>query len=157
MKTLLIVVGKTTNKALQTLLADYQARIAHHMHFTVEVQPELKNTRALTHGQQKQHEARQLLTRLHPGDHIVLLDPGGVQLTSTQLAQWLAQRQAAAPRRLVFIIGGPYGFHNTIYQAAAEKIALSKLTFSHQTVRLIFLEQLYRACTIIRGLPYHHE
>ena len=157
MKTLLIVVGKTTNKALHTLLADYQARIARYMPFTVEVQPEPKNTRALTTEQQKQHEARQLLTRLQPGDHIVLLDPRGTQHTSTGLAQWLAARQTAAPRRLVFIIGGPYGFHDTIYQAAKEQIALSRLTFSHQIVRLLFLEQLYRACTILRGLPYHHQ
>ena len=112
---------------------------------------------AVRKGKQKAAEGDLILRQLQPSDHVVLLDEHGLELRSVELARWLQQKQTAAPRRLVFVIGGPYGFSDAVRAAAAEQLSLSPLTFSHQLVRLLFVEQLYRAQTIIRGEPYHHE
>ncbi len=156
MKTELILVGKTVNKHFTTLINDYVERITHYMPFVITVLPELKNTKALTEEQQKEREGELILSRLQPSDTVVLLDEHGLLLRSIELASWLERKQQHA-RRLVFVVGGPYGFSPAVYKRANEKLSLSPLTFSHQMVRLVFVEQLYRACTIIKGEPYHHE
>ena len=156
MKTILLQVGKTANKHIQALLDDYQERISHYLPFELITIPELRNTKNFTPQQQKQAEGELIMRQLQPADHVVLLDEHGLQLRSLQLAQWLERKQSTL-RRLVFVIGGPYGFSPDVYQRAQEQLSLSPLTFSHQMVRLVFTEQLYRACTIIKGEPYHHE
>ena len=156
MKTILILVGKTTNKIFQTGINDYTERIGHNIPFNITTIPELKNTKSLSEEQQKQKEGELILKEILSSDTVVLLDERGKDFRSIEYAEWLRQRQATA-RRLVFVIGGPYGFSKDVYDRANEKISLSKMTFSHQMVRLIFTEQLYRACTIIKGEPYHHE
>jgi 23S rRNA (pseudouridine1915-N3)-methyltransferase len=156
MKTLLIMVGKTTNRHFQAGIDDYVDRITHYMPFELTVIPELKNTKSLTEDQQKSAEGELILKLLQPSDTVVLLDEHGRQLRSVEFARWLEQKRNTA-RRLVFIIGGPYGFSEAVYKRANEQLSLSSMTFSHQMIRLVFTEQVYRACTIIRGEPYHHE
>lgn len=156
MKTILIQVGKTVNKHFVATIGDYVERIGHYMPFEVVTIPELKNTKHLTEEQQKQAEGEQILKLLQPADTVVLLDEHGREYRSIEFARWLEQKQQSA-RRLVFIIGGPYGFSAAVYARANELLSLSKMTFSHQMIRLTFTEQIYRACTIIKGEPYHHE
>ena len=156
MKTELIMVGKTVDKLYTKGIGDYQERIGHYMPFNITVIPALKNTKSLSEDQQKQAEGELILRLIQPSDTAVLLDEHGAERTSMEMATWLTRKQQTA-RRLVFIIGGPYGFSADVYGRADEKISLSRMTFSHQMVRLIFVEQLYRACTIIRGESYHHE
>ncbi len=156
MKTILILVGKTTDKHFQAGISDYAERIAHYMPFDIVTIPELRNTKSLSEDQQKTMEGELILKQLQPSDTLVLLDEHGKEFRSIELAKWLEQKQQTA-RRLVFVIGGPYGFSEAIYKRANEQLSLSKLTFSHQMVRLVFTEQIYRACTIIKGEPYHHE
>lgn len=157
MKVTFLVVGRTIDKHLTTLINDYAERVKHYVPFEMVVVPELKNTKALSAEQQKERESELLQKQLRPGDHIVLLDEGGREFRSMEFAAYLEKKQAQAARRLVFIVGGPYGFAPAIYALANEKVSLSKMTFSHQIVRLFFVEQLYRAMTILRGEPYHHE
>ncbi len=157
MKLSLLVIGKTTDKHVQVLINDYASRLSHYVPFSLDVIPELKSTKALTIDQQKAMEAELIRRQLQPGDHIVLLDEHGTERRSVDFAAWLGKRLAAGSRRIVFIVGGPYGFDAAIHQLAAEEISLSQMTFSHQLIRLLFVEQLYRACTIMRGEPYHHE
>lgn len=156
MKALLLQVGKTVNKHFTAGIDDYASRIAHYMPFEMVTIPELRNTKSLSEEQQKTAEGESILRLLQPSDYVVLLDEHGQELRSIELARWLQQKQQTT-RRLVFVIGGPYGFSPVVYQRANEQLSLSRLTFSHQMVRLVFTEQLYRACTIIRGEPYHHE
>lgn len=156
MKVLLLQVGKTVNKHFIAGISDYAERISHYMPFDITTIPELKNTKNLTEEQQKTAEGELILRQLQTSDHVVLLDEHGHKFRSVELARWLQQKQLSA-RRLVFVIGGPYGFSPAVYQRANEQLSLSRLTFSHQMVRLVFTEQLYRACTIIKGEPYHHE
>ena len=156
MKTILILVGKTTDKHFQAGISDYTERISHYMPFDIVTIPELKNTKSFSEEQQKTMEGELILKQLQASDTLVLLDEHGKELRSIELAKWLEQKQQTA-RRLVFVIGGPYGFSEAVYSRANEKLSLSKLTFSHQMVRLVFTEQIYRACTIIKGEPYHHE
>ncbi len=156
MKTILILVGKTTDKHFHAGISDYAERIAHYMPFDIVTIPELRNTKSLSENQQKTMEGELILKQLQPSDTLVLLDEHGKEFRSIELAKWLEQKQQTA-RRLVFVIGGPYGFSEAIYKRANEQLSLSKLTFSHQMVRLVFTEQIYRACTIIKGEPYHHE
>ena len=155
MKTLLIQVGKTVNKHFQAGISDYVERIGHYMPFEVVTIPDLKNTQSLSEEQQKQLEGEQILKQLQPSDTVVLLDEHGREYRSIEFARWLEQKRNTA-RRLVFVIGGPYGFSQEVYARANEQLSLSKMTFSHQMIRLTFTEQVYRACTIIRGEPYHH-
>ena len=156
MKTTLILVGKTTNKHLATVIDDYVGRIGHYMPFSVVVVPELKNTKALSEEQQKEREGELILQKIKPTDTLVLLDERGSELSSVAFSQWLQRKQSSA-RSLVFVIGGPYGFSKAVYNRADEQLSLSRMTFSHQLIRVVFAEQLYRACTIIKGEPYHHE
>ena len=156
MKTILILVGKTQNKIFKVGIDDYVNRIEHYMPFSLTTIPELKNTKSLSEDQQKQKEGELILKEIQPSDTVVLLDEYGAEFRSIEYAKWLKQKQNTA-RRLVFVIGGPYGFSPDVYARANDKISLSRMTFSHQMVRLIFTEQLYRACTIIKGEPYHHE
>lgn len=141
----------------QSIIDDYSERVKHYTPFEVTVIPELKNTKSLSQEQQKQMEGEQILRQLQESDHVVLLDEHGQELRSIEFATWISKKQQAVSRRLVFVIGGPYGFSPTIYQRANEKLSLSKMTFSHQMVRMIFIEQLYRAFTILKGEQYHHE
>jgi 23S rRNA (pseudouridine1915-N3)-methyltransferase len=156
MKTELIMVGRTVDKHLTALFDDYTGRIGHYMPFSVTVIPELRNTKSLSVEQQKQQEGELLLRLVNSGDHLVLLDEHGKEPRSLELADWLECKRRGG-RRLVFAVGGPYGFSPAVYARADEKLSLSRLTFSHQLVRVVFVEQLYRACTIIKGEPYHHE
>ncbi len=156
MKTQLILVGKTTNKHLATVIDDYVGRIGHYMPFSVVVVPELKNTKALSEEQQKEREGELILQKIKPTDTLVLLDERGSEFGSVAFSQWLQRKQSSA-RNLVFVIGGPYGFSKAVYNRADEQLSLSRMTFSHQLIRVVFAEQLYRACTIIKGEPYHHE
>ena len=156
MKTLLILVGKTTDRHFQAGIADYTERIGHYMPFELVTIPELKNTKSLSEDQQKTAEGELILKLLQPSDTVVLLDEHGCELRSIEFARWLEQKRNTA-RRLIFIIGGPYGFSPAVYARANEQLSLSKMTFSHQMIRLVFTEQVYRACTIIKGEPYHHE
>ena len=156
MKTILILVGKTTDKHFFAGIADYVERIGHYMPFELVTIPELKNTKSLTEEQQKVAEGELILKQLQASDTVVLLDEHGKEFRSIEFARWVEQKRNTA-RRLVFIIGGPYGFSSAVYDRANEQLSLSKMTFSYQMIRLVFTEQVYRACTIIRGEPYHHE
>lgn len=157
MKIALLVVGRTVEKHYIAGINDYVERIKHFIPFDMEVIPELKNTKSLTMKQQKEKEGELILKFLQPGDVAVLMDEGGKEFRSVEFAGWVEKKIHMVNRRLVFIIGGPYGFSPKVYQTVQEKISLSKMTFSHQMVRLIFVEQLYRAMTILNNGPYHHE
>ncbi len=156
MKTELILVGRTQSRLTEEGMADYARRVAHYMPFNVEVIPELKNTRAMSHDEQKQREGELILKRIGTADHVVLFDEHGRQYRSVDFARWLQKKQAAG-QKLVLVVGGPYGFSEAVRKRADEAVSLSPMTFSHQMVRLIIAEQIYRACTIIKGEPYHHE
>ena len=156
MKTNLLLVGKTTDKHFNAGIKDYAERITHYMPFEINVIPELKNTKAMSEDVQKEKEGELILKEIQGGDTVVLLDEHGSEMRSIEFASWLEKKQLHA-RRLVFVVGGPYGFSKDVYARADEKISLSRMTFSHQMIRLVFTEQVYRACTIIKGEPYHHE
>ncbi len=156
MKCILILVGKTSNKHIQACLQDYSDRVKHYMPFDLIVIPELKNTKNFTEEQQKTQEGDLILKQIQTSDTVILLDERGKEFRSLEFASWIENKQQNT-RRLVFVIGGPYGFSQSVYARAQEKISLSKMTFSHQMVRMIFTEQLYRACSILKGEPYHHE
>ena len=157
MKFTLLVVGRTVEKHYITAIDDYVSRTKHFTQFDREVIPELKNTKSLSMEQQKEKEAELILKALQPGDVVVLLDEHGKEFRSIEFADWIERKMHTVNKRLVFIIGGPYGFSPKVYAVAQEKISLSKMTFSHQMIRLIFVEQLYRAFTILNNNPYHHE
>lgn len=156
MKIELIVVGKTADARLSALIDDYLSRIAHYSSFEMITVPERRNTKSISREQQKRDEGAAVLRRLQQSDSVVLLDEHGTEMSSTELARYIEKLQSTA-RRLVFVVGGPYGFCDEMHARADDKLSLSRLTFSHQMVRLIFVEQLYRAFTIIKGEPYHHE
>lgn len=157
MKITFLVIGKTTEKRVETLIDDYRQRLTHYAAFDIDVIPELRNTKALTIEQQKAQEAELLRQKFQSGDIIVLLDEHGTQRRSVDFAAWLQKKMLSGARRLVFVVGGPYGFDASIYKLAQEQMSLSLMTFSHQLVRLFFVEQLYRAFTILKNEPYHHE
>lgn len=156
MKITLLVVGKTTDTHIELLIQEYQKRLAHYIPFNIQVIPELKNTKALTPEQQKQTEGELILRTINSSADLVLLDEHGKEFRSIEFADYVQKRMSSG-RDVVFVVGGPYGFSEAVYQRANGKISLSKMTFSHQMVRLFFVEQLYRAMTILRGEPYHHE
>lgn len=155
MKTTLILVGKTNGKLFNEGIDDYAKRIGHYTPFAVKVLPELKSTKSLSESQQKDKEGKMILKSISPSDFVVLLDEHGTEYRSMEFAKWIEKRRNGG-RDLVFVIGS-YGFSPDVYNRADALISLSRMTFSHQMVRLIFVEQLYRACTIIKGEPYHHE
>ncbi len=157
MKTILLVVGKTVEPHFIAGINDYLQRTKRYLAFDMEVIPELKNTKSLTEEVQKEKEGELILKALQPGDVVVLLDEGGKEMRSMEFADYMKRKMNTVNKRLVFVIGGPYGFSPKVYAAAQEKISLSRMTFSHQMVRLIFVEQLYRAMSILAGSPYHHE
>lgn len=156
MKITLLVVGKTTDSHIEALIQEYQKRLTHYLPFTLQVIPELKNTKALTSEQQKQAEGELILRTITPATDLMLLDEHGKEYRSIEFADYVQKRMSSG-RDVVFVVGGPYGFSEAVYQRANGKISLSKMTFSHQMVRLFFVEQIYRAMTILRGEPYHHE
>lgn len=155
-KTTLILIGKTADKNFAAGIDDYSQRLRHYMPFEIKVLPELRNTKAMSEDQQKEKEGEMILRIVSSSDFVVLLDEHGSEYRSVEFARWLEKRRNGG-RNLTFVIGGPYGFSADVYKRANDKISLSRMTFSHQMVRLIFCEQLYRACTIIKGEPYHHE
>jgi 23S rRNA (pseudouridine1915-N3)-methyltransferase len=157
MKITFITVGKTVDSYLKTGIDIYVNRLKHYTKLQIIEIDELKNTKTLTRDQQKTKEAELILKKISPLDHVILLDENGTELTSTQFAAYINKKAIGSTSNLVFIVGGPYGFDTTVYQRANDKISLSAMTFSHQMVRLFFVEQLYRAFTIIKGEPYHHE
>jgi 23S rRNA (pseudouridine1915-N3)-methyltransferase len=153
----LIVIGKTNARYLQEGIDEYIKRLKHYIPYSITVLPDIKNTKKLTEEQQKEAEGKLMLDALKPGDCLVLLDERGKEFTSVAFADYLQRKMNAGLRRLVFVIGGPYGFSQSVYDRAVEKISLSKMTFSHEMIRLFFTEQIYRAMTIQRGEPYHHQ
>jgi 23S rRNA (pseudouridine1915-N3)-methyltransferase len=156
MKITLLVVGKTTDVHIETLIQEYQKRLTHYIPFALQVIPELKNTKALTPEQQKQAEGELILRTITTATDLILLDEHGKEFRSIEFSDYL-QKKMSAGRDVVFVVGGPYGFSDAVYQRSNGKISLSKMTFSHQMVRLFFVEQVYRSMTILRGEPYHHE
>lgn len=156
MKIVLLVIGKTDAGYFVEAIREYANRLAHYLPFELQVIPDIKNVRNLSEAVQKEKEGELILKAVQGGDYLVLLDEKGKEYTSVQFAGYLEKKMQAVPKRLIFVIGGPYGFSEAVYKAASEKISLSKMTFSHQMIRLIFVEQIYRAMTIIAGEPYHH-
>ncbi len=157
MKITLTVVGKTEVGFVRQGIEEYVKRLQHYAQFSLHYISDVKATRNMSEAQQKETEGRALLGALEPSDHVVLLDEHGSERTSMEFSQWLQRRMASGSKRLVFVVGGPYGFSPAVYDRANEKISLSKMTFPHELVRLVFVEQLYRAFTILRHEPYHHE
>ena len=157
MKISLVVIGKTDANYFSEAIREYQNRLVHYIPFEMQIIPDIKNAKNLSESQQKEKEGELILKALQPGDVVVLLDEHGKEFRSIEFAEWAEKKMHTVNKRLVFIIGGPYGFSKDVYAAAQEKISLSKMTFSHQMIRLIFVEQLYRAMNILAGGPYHHE
>lgn len=153
----LIAIGKTDRKQLQLLIDDYQKRLSFYIKFSFEIVPDIKNVKHLSETQQKQKEGDVILSKISNSDVLVLLDENGKHFTSVQFSQYLQKHMNSGIKQLVFVIGGPYGFSEDVYAKAQAKISLSKMTFSHQMVRLFFIEQLYRGFTILRNEPYHHK
>lgn len=153
----LLAIGKTDNKELQKLISIYQQRLGHYIKFQLEIIPDLKKTKNLSEDQQKIREGELIIKSLSPMDILLLLDENGKQYSSIDFSQFLQKKMNAGIKQLVFVIGGPYGFSDEVYKIASGKISLSKMTFSHQMVRLFMVEQLYRAFTILRNEPYHHR
>ena len=153
----LIVIGKTDSKEVTSLVEMYTKRINFYNKFTITYIPDLRNTKSLSESQQKAAEGEAILKLIDSSDRVVLLDEKGAEFRSVEYAEWLQKRMNSGVKRLVFVIGGPYGFSEAVYSRADEKISLSKMTFSHQIIRAIFTEQLYRAFTILHNEPYHHE
>ncbi|WP_454803877.1 23S rRNA (pseudouridine(1915)-N(3))-methyltransferase RlmH [Mucilaginibacter phyllosphaerae] len=157
MKITFITVGKTEDAYLKEGIEKYVKRLKHYTKLELIDIPELKNTKALTEEQQKAKEAELILKKITVQDHVILLDENGLEFTSVQFANYINKRSVSSSANLIFIVGGPYGFDQSIYQRANDKLSLSRMTFSHQMVRLFFVEQLYRAYSIIKGEPYHHQ
>jgi len=157
MKITLLVVGKSTNAHLIKLQEEYQNRLKFYIQFEMTIVPELKNTKNLSINEQLEKEADLIIKQLEYSDEVILLDEKGKQFTSVGFSDFIAKKILASHKRMVFVVGGPYGFSDRIYQRANGKISLSAMTFSHQMIRVIFVEQLYRAMTILKGEPYHHE
>ena len=153
----LIVVGKTDMQEVQALVAMYSQRLNHYVRFAITTIADVRNTKKLSESEQKRLEGEAILRLVNDSDYLMLLDEHGAELRSIEFAELLQRRMLAGTKRLVFVIGGPYGFSEMVYQRANSKLSLSKMTFSHQIVRAIFTEQLYRAFTILKNEPYHHE
>ena len=157
MKISLLVIGKTDEAYLQKGLEIFLKRVPHYVQFEMKVIPDIKNAKSLSEEQQKDKEGEMILQQILPSDELFLLDENGIEVSSVDFARFLEKKMLSGIKRLVFVIGGPYGFSGNVYSRAIGKISLSKMTFSHQMVRLIFAEQLYRALTILKGEPYHHQ
>ncbi|MCZ4320162.1 23S rRNA (pseudouridine(1915)-N(3))-methyltransferase RlmH [Aequorivita viscosa] len=157
MKITLLAIGKTDNKQLQTLIDDYTKRLGFYVPFTMEVIPDVKHAKNLSETLQKQAEGDEILKRTSTADVLILLDEKGKSHTSEGFANYLQKKMNSGLKNLIFVIGGPYGFSDAVYDRANGKVSLSAMTFSHQMVRLFFIEQLYRGFTILRNEPYHHR
>lgn len=157
MQITLIAIGKTDRPELEQLIALYEKRLKHYIKFEFVVLPDIKNSKNLSEAQQKEKEGELILAQLQPTDTLVLLDENGKQYTSLDFAQFLQKKMNSGLKNLVLAIGGPYGFSDAVYAKCNGKISLSKMTFSHQMVRLFLVEQLYRGFTILRNEPYHHQ
>ena len=157
MKISLLTIGKTEEKYLKEGIEKYLKRLKHYVSFQVIELPELKNTKNLSEDQQKDKEAELVFKNISNTDYLILLDEKGQELSSLQFSGFLNKKMLGSVQHVVFIIGGPYGFNEKVYSRANDKISLSRMTFSHQMIRLFFVEQLYRAFTILKGEPYHHE
>ena len=153
----LIAIGKTDNKQLTALIDTYIKRLSFYIKFSLEIIPDIKNSKNLSEVQQKQKEGELILNKLNPTDIIILLDENGKEFDSIGFSTYLQKHMNSGIRQLVFIIGGPYGFSEDLYKKANGKISLSKMTFSHQMIRLFFIEQIYRGFTILKNEPYHHR
>ncbi len=153
----LIAIGKTDNKQLNALIDEYQKRLSFYVKFNFEVIPDIKNVKNLSEKQQKEKEGALILKKMNSTDTLIILDENGKQFSSVHFSEYLQKQMNSGLKNLVFVIGGPYGFSEEIYKRAQGKIALSKMTFSHQMVRLFFIEQLYRGFTILKNEPYHHR
>ncbi len=152
-----MAIGKMQSRYLEEGMKLYMGRISHYVPFEQLLLPDVKNTKALTEALQKEREGQTMLAALQPGDVVILLDERGEEMTSRQFSSFIDRRMSSGIKRLVFVIGGPYGFSEAMYARADGKISLSRMTFSHEMVRLFFVEQIYRAVTILRGEPYHHD
>lgn len=157
MKIILVVIGKTNGKFLIEGINEYTKRLSYYIPFNIEYLPDVKNNKKLSEDQQKTLEGNTILGALEKSDYVVLLDEHGKEFTSVEFSKYIEKKMTTVPKRLVFIVGGPYGFAQEVKDRANEKISLSKMTFSHEMIRLIFTEQLYRAMTIMNNEPYHHE
>lgn len=153
----LLAVGKTDSSELQNLISVYEQRLGHYIKFNLEVIPDLKKTKNLSVDQQKTKEGELILKSLSNTDVLILLDENGKHYSSVDFSNYLQKKMNSGLKQLVFLIGGPYGFSDEVYKVSTGKISLSKMTFSHQMVRLFIVEQLYRAFTILRNEPYHHQ
>lgn len=153
----LIAIGKTDNKNLQSLLDDYIKRLSFYIKFSIDIIPDIKNVKNLSEDQQKQKEGELILSKLNGTDVLILLDENGKQFDSVNFSEYLQKHMNSGIKQLVFVIGGPYGFSEEVYNKANGKLSLSKMTFSHQMIRLFFTEQLYRGFTILKNEPYHHK
>ncbi len=153
----LIAIGKTDNKALQSLIDDYTKRLSFYIKFDLDIIPDIKNVKNLSEAQQKEKEGELILGKLTPTDQLILLDENGTTFSSVGFSDYLQKKMNSGTKTLVFVIGGPYGFSAEVYKKAQGKVSLSEMTFSHQMVRLFFIEQLYRSFTILRNEPYHHQ
>lgn len=151
------MIGKTSDKHLEKLTDEYIKRLMHYIAFEIIVVPELKNVKNISIEEQKEKEADLILKQLSANDDVILLDERGKEYSSMEFSAFIEKKTIASTKYLFFIIGGPYGFSKRVYERTNAKISLSKMTFSHQMIRLIFVEQLYRAMTILRNEPYHHE
>lgn len=157
MKIKLIAIGKTDDKDLNALIMVYKERLKHYIKFELTIIPDIKNVKNLSQKQQKEKEGSLLLSKLHSGDQLIVLDEKGKDFRSVEFSNFLQKKMNSGIKQLVFVIGGPYGFSEEVYKKAQGKISLSKMTFSHQMIRLFFTEQVYRAFTILKKEPYHHE
>ncbi len=157
MKITLLAIGKTDNKSLESLTEEYIKRLGFYVPFSFEIVPDIKNSKNLSEAQQKQAEGEEILKRIASSDTLILLDEKGKSFSSVEFSRFLQKKMNSGIKKLIFAIGGPYGFSDVVYQRANGKISLSALTFSHQMVRLFFVEQLYRGFTILRNEPYHHR
>ncbi len=153
----LIAIGKTDNKNLQSLIDEYTSRLSFYIKFEMEIIPDIKNVKNLSENQQKDKEGELILSKLTNTDQLLLLDENGKNFSSIGFSEELQKKMNSGIKTLVFVIGGPYGFSDEVYKKAQGKISLSAMTFSHQMVRLFFIEQLYRGFTILRNEPYHHQ
>ncbi len=157
MKILLLTIGNTDKAYIREGIDDYIKRLYYYIPFETKVIPDLKNRSTLSVELQKEKEGQMILNQVVTGDILILLDERGTEFSSVEFSKWMEKKMIAGTRQLVFVIGGPYGFSKSVYERSDFKISLSQLTFSHQMVRMIFVEQLYRAMTIIKNEPYHHE
>ncbi len=157
MKVKLLAIGKTDDKNLLKLIETYQNRLKHYIKFEVSIIPDIKKVKNLSENQQKEKEGELILKQLQPTDQLVLLDDKGKEFNSIEFSKYLQKKMNSGIKQLVLVIGGPYGFSEEVYKKSNGKISFSKMTFSHQMIRLFVVEQLYRGFTILKNEPYHHE